>query len=88
MDNNVTIAVLESQISNVTLLDKGYLEGTGMALVVGGIGAVGFVVRLLFIYYIKFEAQKERPINTLMLHDQVRLSKFEFLIKLFQIYSI
>ena len=68
----MTIDVLESQISNVALLDKGSLEGTGMALVVGGIGAVGFVVRLFFIYYIKFEAQKERPINTLMLHDQVR----------------
>ena len=73
METNVTIAICESQISNVAFLNAGPLEVTGMALVVGGIGAVGFVVRLLFIYYIKFEAQKERPINTLMLHDQVRV---------------
>ena len=79
METNATFAVLESQISNVAFLNTGILEGTGMALVVGGIGAVGFVVRLLFIYYIKFEAQKERPINTLMLHDQVRFcGNFEF----------
>ena len=71
MEDNVTIAVVESQLSEVTLLNTGPLQGLGMALAVGSIGVVGFVVRLLFIYYIKFEAQKERPINTLMLHDQV-----------------
>ena len=77
MRDNITIAVVESQVSEVALLNTGSLQGMGMALGVGSIGFVGFIVRLLFIYYIKFEAQKERPINTLMLHDQVRnLEKF------------
>ena len=71
MKDNVTIAVVESQVSEVALLNTGSLQGMGMAMAVGITGVVGFVVRLLFIYYIKFEAQKERPINTLMLHDQV-----------------
>ena len=72
MERNSTIVVVDSEISEVALLNTGSLEGVGTAFAVGSIGLVGFVVRLLFIYYIKFEAQKERPINTLMLHDQVR----------------
>ena len=44
METNVTIAIFESQISNVAFLNAGSLEGTGMALIVGGIGAIGFAV--------------------------------------------
>ena len=44
----------------------------GITLGILIIAFIGFAIRGLFIYYLSFEAPKERPINSLMLHDQVR----------------
>ena len=72
MDNE-TICIVESEPSDVKILNIGILKGTGIAVGIGLIAFVGFVAKGLFIYYLKYEAPKDRPINRLMFHDQVRL---------------
>ena len=69
---NETIGIVESKSSDVEILDTGALGGIGIAFGIALAAMIGFVIRLLFIYYIKYEAPKQRAINTLMLHDQVR----------------
>ena len=70
---NETICVVESKLSDVEILNIGILEGTWIAVGIGLIAFVGFIARGLIIYYLKYEAPKDRPINRLMFHDQVRL---------------
>ena len=69
---NETICVKESEPSEVEILDLERWEGIGIALGIGLIAFTGFLVRGLFIYYLKYEAPKDRPINSLMFHEQVR----------------
>ena len=69
---NETICVVESQPSSVEILDIERWQGVGITLGILIIAFIGFTIRGLFIYYLSFEAPKERPINSLMLHDQVR----------------
>ena len=69
---NETICVVESELTYIRTLRTGRYEGISIALGIGLIALIGFIVRGLFIYYLKFEAPKERPINFLMLNDQVR----------------
>ena len=47
--------------------------GIALALII--VAIIGFVIKGLFAYYIKYEAPKERPINTMILSDQVSLEK-------------
>ena len=68
---NETIGIVESKSSDVEILDMGALGGIGIAFGIALAATIGFIIRLLFIYYIKYEAPKQRAINTLMLHDQV-----------------
>ena len=70
---NETICVVESKLSDVEILNIGILEGTWIAVGIGLIAFVGFIARGLIIYYLKYEAPKDRPINSLMFHDQVKL---------------
>ena len=69
--NNETIGVVESERSDVEILNLGILEGIGIAVGIGLIAFVGFVARGLIIYYLKYEAPKDRPINTLIFNNQV-----------------
>ena len=57
--------------SRVAILQVGKEAGVGIAIGICLIGSIGLSVEGLFMYYIRNHAQKQRPINTLMLHDQV-----------------
>ena len=69
---NETISIVKSHPSNVKIFEVGRLKCGGIALAVGIAAATGTMIRGLFIYFLKYEAPKDRPINKLMLHDQVR----------------
>ena len=69
---NETICIVESQPSKDKIFEVGELQGGEISLGLGIVAGIGFIVRGLFIYFLKYAAPKERPINSLMLHDQVR----------------
>ena len=73
---NETICVLESEYSGQEVQDVGTGIGIGIALTLVVVAVVGFVIKGLFIYYIKYEAPQERPINTMILSDQVSQLQF------------
>ena len=70
---NETICIHKFEYSGQEVQDVGTLNGLGIALVIGIIAAVGLAIHGLFIYYIKYEAPGNRPVNTLILNDQVGL---------------
>ena len=68
---NETICVLESEYSGQEIQEVGTGYGIGIATIIGIIAAIGLVIRGIFIYYIKYEAPGDRPINQMILSDQV-----------------
>ena len=68
---NVSIHIVESELSAIQITQMGTFEGITIAVAVGIVAAIGLVIRGAFIYYIKYKAPKKRQINKLMLHDQV-----------------
>ena len=68
---NETICILESEYSGQEIQNVGTWISIGIAMIVGIIAIIGLVVRGFFIYYIKYEAPGDRPINSLILSDQV-----------------
>ena len=71
MFNNETFCIQEFNYSGQEIQDVGPLNGFGIALIIAIIAAVGLAIRGFFIYYIIYEAPGDRPINTLILNDQV-----------------
>ena len=71
MLGNVTIGIVDMSVSKVEILDVGPLQGLAISIGLMLIVLVGLVIKGLFVYYIWYEAPKERPINTMILFDQV-----------------
>ena len=71
MFSNETICILDSEYSSQKIQEVGTLYGIVIASIVGILAMVGLVIRGIFIYYIKYEAPGDRPINALILSDQV-----------------
>ena len=71
MFNMESIQVLHSSLSIVGILNIGTFLGVLTCLGLGLVAFVGLGLKGLFVYYITFEAPKDRPYNTLLLIDQV-----------------
>ena len=71
MDGNESIHVCESSVSIDDVLDVGLAGGIGLTIFLGSIATAGLIIKGIFIYYIKYAAPKERPINNMVLYDQV-----------------
>ena len=71
MSLNDTICVIESELSDIKILNLTIWEGSLITLGLGLVATVGFVIRGLFIYFLTYEAQKDRTINTLIYEEQV-----------------
>ena len=71
MDGNESIHVFESSVSIDDVLDVGLAGGIGLTIFLGSIATAGLIIKGIFIYYIKYAAPKERPINNMVLYDQV-----------------
>ena len=75
MPTNTTLCFSsEMEASNVKVLELSTLEGIGVALL---IASVGLIIRGMFMYYIKYKAPNDRPINKMIFHEQVSSSCFE-----------
>ena len=68
---NETICVLKSGDSGQQIYNVGTVNGISTSIVVGTISFLGLIIKGFFIFYIKYEAPRERPINTMILSDQV-----------------
>ena len=68
---NSTDFQLQEMEKSVQLFEEGNVRGVCLAIGISIVALVGIIIRGLFIYYVKYAAPKERPINTLMLYDQV-----------------
>ena len=71
MDGNESIHVYESSVSIDDVLDVGLVGGIGLTIFLGSISTAGLIIKGIFIYYIKYAAPKERPINDMVFFDQV-----------------
>ena len=71
MDRNESIVVCQSSVEIDEVLDVGMAGGIGITLFLGSITATGLIIKGIFIYYIKYAAPKERPINNMIFYDQV-----------------
>ena len=71
MDGNESIHVYESSVSIDDVLDVGLVGGIGLTIFLGSISTAGLIIKGIFIYYIKYAAPKERPINNMVFCDQV-----------------
>ena len=70
---NESINICEATRSTISLLELGKIEGivTGIGLAI--IASIGLAIKALFVWYIQYRAPKDRPINTLIWYDQVRI---------------
>ena len=68
---NETISIVESEHSGLDVHEVGTWGGIGIFLTLGAIALLGSVIRGVFIYYIKYEAPGDRPINSMIMCDQV-----------------
>ena len=75
---NYSIEVCEASRSTIGLLELGRFEGIGMGIGLGIVAGIGLTIKALFVWYIQCRAPKDRPINTLMWHDQVRKLNSKF----------
>ena len=69
---NEAIQVLDTSLSNIGVLHLGGVEGAGLATILGIVASSGLMIRGIFVYYLANYAPKNRPINKLMMLDQVR----------------
>ena len=72
---NETISILASQPSDVGIQNLNRWEGFSISAGLALLAFVGFVIRGLFIYYLTYEAQKDRTINELIYDEQVSKTK-------------
>lgn len=69
---NETIVVFESKLSTPEVLQMGTCNGISFAIGLVILAFAAIFIKCLFIYYIRYHAQKDRPINDLIKYDQVR----------------
>ena len=65
------IEIIESAQSVVDILHLDQITSVIFAIVMGICVFVGILIRGLFIYYIQYKAPNDRPINKMILCDQV-----------------
>ena len=68
---NESIYILESSLSTLVVLQLGEVGGWGTALIFGIFTSIGLLIKGIFVYYIHFWAQKDRPINSMLWLDNV-----------------
>ena len=68
---NNTICLLNPKPSGLDVLNIDGWQAVGLTIGIGVIAIIGFIARGLFIYFLTYEAPKDRPINVLMFEEQV-----------------
>ena len=69
--NKQEIQIIESMQSYAPILHLDSFFSIALALALGIISLIGIFIKGLFLYYIKYKAPKDRPINRMIFVDQV-----------------
>ena len=69
---NDTICLLHAKPSSLDVLNIDGWQAISLTIGIGFIAIIGLIARGLFIYFLTYEAPKDRPINVLMFEEQVR----------------
>ena len=69
---NDTICLLNVKPSSLDVLNIDSWQAISLTIGIGFIAIIGLIARGLFIYFLTYEAPKDRPINVLMFEEQVR----------------
>ena len=69
---NDTICLLNVKPSSLDVLNIDGWQAISLTIGIGFIAIIGLIARGLFIYFLTYEAPKDRPINVLMFEEQVR----------------
>ena len=69
---NNTICLLNAKPSRLYVLNIDGWQAVSLTIGIGIIAIIGLIARGLFIYFLTYEAPKDRPINVLMFEAQVR----------------
>ena len=73
INNTIVVNQTAHGASIGLLFEVTELQSVGIALGLGLVAMVGIIVRCLFLYYIKYHAPKQRPLNKLIAYDQVSI---------------
>ena len=77
---NDTICVLGSEPSGIAIHTLDGWEGPLIAFGIGLIAMIGFIIRGLFLYFLTYEAPKERTINKLLKEEQVKPTNLQWIL--------
>ena len=67
------IHILKLYQSGLSMLHLSTFANVISAILVGIDSLMGIVIKGLFMYYVKYKAPKDRPINRMILFDQVSM---------------
>ena len=65
------IQIFESKLSVVNMLHMNNATAIVSAIIIGAISLIGILIKAFFVYYVRYKAPKDRPINTMIFFDQV-----------------
>ena len=67
------IQIYEFDFSTVNMLHLNSAAAMVAAVLIGIISLIGIIIKGFFIYYIRYKAPKDRPINRMIFFDQVHI---------------
>ena len=65
------IQTYEFEFSGVNMLYLNTATATVSAVIIGIVALIGIVIKGFFVYYVRYKAPKDRPINRMIFFDQV-----------------
>ena len=70
------IQTYEFEFSGVNMLYLNTATATVSAVIIGIVALIGIVIKGFFVYYVRYKAPKDRPINRMIFFDQVIITVY------------
>ena len=70
------IQTYEFEFSGVNMLYLNTATATVSAIIIGIVALIGIIIKGFFVYYVRYKAPKDRPINRMIFFDQVIMYKY------------
>ena len=70
------IQTYEFEFSGVNMLYLNTATATVSAVIIGIVALIGIIIKGFFVYYVRYKAPKDRPINRMIFFDQVIITVY------------